>query len=105
MAAASVCLHDEQAATVPRQTNNHFMAVLDQRATHKIVPTGFLFLAVTSTSASINWPVMKFLLSEWPPMATRGLCGTLGAILLAIIAVSLKQTLRVPRQVWGRLYV
>jgi drug/metabolite transporter (DMT)-like permease len=81
------------------------MTAIDQRTTHRIVPTGFLFLAVTSAGASINWPVMKYLLSEWPPMATRGLCGTMGALVLAIIAVSLKQSLKVPREVWGRLYL
>src|SRR5436309_374000 len=81
------------------------MTIIDQRTTHRIVPSGFLFLAVTSISASINWPVMKNLLSEWPPLSTRGLCGTLGAILLALIALSLKQSLKVPRELWGRLYI
>src|SRR5437868_6350461 len=59
---------------------------IEQRTTSQVVPSGFLFLAVTAASASINWPVMKYLLSERPPMATRGLCGTAGAVLLTLIA-------------------
>jgi drug/metabolite transporter (DMT)-like permease len=81
------------------------MTAIDQRTTPRIVPTGFLFLAVTAGSASFNWPVMKYLLSEWPPMATRGLCGTCGALLLTIIAIGMKQTLAVPRAIWPRLYL
>jgi len=81
------------------------MTAIDQRTTPRIVPTGFLFLAVTAGSASINWPVMKYLLSEWPPMATRGLCGTMGALLLTIIALVMKQSLYVPRALWLRLYL
>ena len=81
------------------------MTAIDQRTTPRIVPTGFLFLAVTTASASINWPVMKYLLSEWPPMATRGLCGTVGALFLTIIALVMKQSLRVPRALWLRLFL
>jgi drug/metabolite transporter (DMT)-like permease len=81
------------------------MTAIDQRTTPRIVPTGFLFLAVTAGSASFNWPVMKYLLSEWPPMATRGLCGTMGALLLTAIAIAMKQSLKVPRDVWLRLYL
>ncbi len=81
------------------------MTAIDQRTTPRIVPTGFLYLAVTAGSASINWPVMKYLLSEWPPMATRGLCGTMGALLLTMIAITMKQSLRVPRALWLRLYL
>ena len=78
------------------------MTAIDQRTTPRIVPTGFLFLAVTAGSASVNWPAMKYLLSEWPPMATRGLCGTCGALLLTIIAIATKQSLKVPRAMWLR---
>ncbi len=81
------------------------MTAIEQRTTPRIVPTGFLFLAVTAGSASINWPVMKYLLSEWPPMATRGLCGTSGALLLTLIAIGMKQSLKVPRALWLRLYL
>lgn len=68
-----------------------------------ITPAGLLFLAATSVSWGLNFPVMKFLLSEWPPLASRGLAGLVGAALLALIALALKQDLRVPRQLWPRL--
>ena len=68
-----------------------------------ITPAGLLFLAVTSVSWGLNFPVMKFLLSEWPPLASRGLAGLVGAMLLALIALVLKQDLHVPRHLWLRL--
>ena len=39
---------------------------------------------------------MKHLLAEWPPLSSRGLCGILGAVALAMIAVLRQQSLRVP---------
>ena len=39
---------------------------------------------------------MKHLLAEWPPLLSRGLCGILGAVALAMIAVLRQQSLRVP---------
>ncbi len=68
-----------------------------------ITPAGLLFLAITSVGWGLNFPVMKFLLSEWPPLASRGLAGLIGAALLALVALALKQDLRVPRHLWPRL--
>ena len=81
------------------------MTAIEHRAAPRLVPSGFAFLSVTAAVASFNWPVMKYLLREWPPMATRGLCGTVAALLLTALAIGLKQSLKVPRPVWGRLYV
>ena len=39
---------------------------------------------------------MKRLLAEWPPLSSRGLCGIVGAVALALIAVLRQQSLRVP---------
>lgn len=66
---------------------------------------GLVFLAVTSVGWGLNWPATKFLLSEWPPLTSRGLCGVAGAILLALLAVLRGQSLRVPRDQWPRLLV
>ena len=51
----------------------------------------------------LNFPIMKNLLSEWPPLSSRGLCGIVGAAALALFAVARKQSLAVPRPMWSRL--
>lgn len=66
-------------------------------------PLGLAFLVVASTGWGLNFPIMKFLLTEWPPLSSRGLCGVVGAIALALVAVARGQTLRVPDGMWLRL--
>jgi drug/metabolite transporter (DMT)-like permease len=62
-----------------------------------------VFLAVTSVGWGLNFPIMKNLLSEWPPLSSRGLCGIIGAAALALIALARRQSLSVPRPMWSRL--
>ncbi len=69
----------------------------------RISPLGLLFLAVTSVGWGLNFPIMKHLLTEWPPLSSRGLCGLVGAAALALIAVARRQRLDVPRHLWSRL--
>ncbi|WP_407654352.1 DMT family transporter [Bradyrhizobium prioriisuperbiae] len=64
---------------------------------------GLVFLLITSVGWGLNWPVMKHLLTEWPPLSARGLSGVVGGALLLIIAMVGGQSLRVPRDQWGRL--
>lgn len=73
------------------------------RAPARISPAGLAVLAVTSVGWGLNFPIMKHLLTEWPPLSSRGLCGIVGAAALALIAVFRRQTLRVPRGMWLRL--
>ena len=49
------------------------------RASNRIDPLGILFLMTTSIVWGLNWPVMKFALSEWPPLSARGWTGVVGA--------------------------
>lgn len=70
-----------------------------------ISPLGLAFLAVTSIGWGLNFPIMKFLLSEWPPLTARGCSGIVGAAALALIAASQRQPLAVPRELWLRLVV
>ena len=72
-------------------------------ATQRISPLGLLFLTITSFGWGLNFPIMKNLLSEWPPLSSRGLCGVVGAGLLALIAVAKGQKLTVPLKMRGRL--
>jgi drug/metabolite transporter (DMT)-like permease len=72
-------------------------------AAPRIASAGFVFLAITSVSWGLNWPIMKHILTEWPPLSTRGLTGVVGALLLAAFAVMRGQSLRVPQGQWPRL--
>ena len=69
----------------------------------RISPLGLGFLAITSVGWGLNFPIMKHLLTEWPPLSSRGLCGIVGAAALALLAACRGQTLRVPTQMWSRL--
>ena len=62
-----------------------------------------MFLAITSIGWGFNWPVTKYLLSELPPLTLRGTTGVVGASLLAALALARRQSLHVPRELWGRL--
>jgi drug/metabolite transporter (DMT)-like permease len=69
----------------------------------RISPLGLVFLTVASVGWGLNFPIMKHLLTEWPPLSSRGLCGIAGAAALALIAVARHQSLRVPWPMWSRL--
>ena len=62
----------------------------------RISPLGFVLLVIASLGWGLNFPIMKHLLTEWPPLSSRGLCGIVGAVALALIAVLRQQSLRVP---------
>ncbi len=64
---------------------------------------GFLCLVVTAFGWALNWPLMKLLLLQWPPLFARGLAGVLAAIILAALALGRGQSLKVPRQAIPRL--
>ncbi|MCC8976385.1 DMT family transporter [Bradyrhizobium brasilense] len=66
-------------------------------------PIGLAFLVVASIGWGLNFPIMKFLLTEWPPLSSRGLCGVVGAVALGLVALVRGQTLRVPDGMWLRL--
>src|SRR5262245_30741253 len=69
----------------------------------RILPLGLGFLAVTSVGWGLNFPIMKYLLTEWPPLSSRGLTGIAGSAALALIAVLQRQLLTVPRNMRLRL--
>jgi drug/metabolite transporter (DMT)-like permease len=64
---------------------------------------GLLCLLVTSVGWGLNWPAMKFLLKEWPPLFARGSAGLGAALLIALVALKAGQSLIVPRALWGKL--
>jgi len=58
---------------------------------------GFLFLAITSIGWGLNWPAIKILLRDWPPLFSRGVAGIAAAVILASIAAARGDSLKVPR--------
>lgn len=58
---------------------------------------GFLCLAVTALGWGLNWPIIKLLLREWPPLFARGCAGIAAALGLALLAIARGETLAVPR--------
>jgi drug/metabolite transporter (DMT)-like permease len=65
--------------------------------------TGLALLAVTAIGWGLNWPAIKFLLAEWPPMFSRGVAGVSAGLILAAIARMRGESLAVPTGVGGRL--
>jgi drug/metabolite transporter (DMT)-like permease len=64
---------------------------------------GLLCLIVTSVGWGLNWPAIKFLLREWPPLFARGSAGMIAAIIIALAAARFGQRLAVPRNQIGPL--
>ena len=74
----------------------------ERSATPRIASAGLVFLAITSVGWGLNWPIMKQILTEWPPLSARGLTGVAGGLLLAALAVMRGQSLVVPQGQVGR---
>src|SRR6516164_2080759 len=64
---------------------------------------GFLCLCITAFGWALNWPLMKLLLQQWPPLFARGLAGTCASIILVTLALSRGDSLAVPREAIPRL--
>src|SRR6185369_3423356 len=64
---------------------------------------GSLCLGVTAFGWALNWPLMKILLQQWPPLFSRGLAGVVSAAILFSIAKVRGQALGVPSEAMPRL--
>lgn len=53
----------------------------------------------------LNWPAIKLLLLEWPPLFSRGTAGLVAALGLAALAAARGESLVVPRAEWPRLSI
>lgn len=60
-------------------------------------------VTVTAFSWGLNWPVLKFVIGEWPPFTFRFLSGLGGAALMFALAAFRRERLLPPRGLWGRL--
>jgi len=65
--------------------------------------TGLTCLGITAVGWGLNWPLMKILLRDWPPLFSRGLAGVAAACILAAIAASRGQSLAAPRAIIPQL--
>lgn len=65
--------------------------------------TGLLCLVVTAVGWGMNWPVMKLIMRELPPLFARGMAGVSAALVIAAIAAALGERLTVQRKDFGRL--
>ena len=50
---------------------------------------GSICLGVTAFGWALNWPLMKLLLQQWPPLFSRGLAGVASAMILFSIAIAI----------------
>jgi drug/metabolite transporter (DMT)-like permease len=64
---------------------------------------GVICLGITAFGWGLNWPFMKLLLRELPPLSARGLAGVTASVILAAFALSRGERLGVPRTAWPRL--
>jgi len=64
---------------------------------------GFVCLFVTSLGWGLNWPAMKVILAQLPPLFARGTAGSVAGLACALAAVLLGQSLVVPRPLIGRV--
>lgn len=74
--------------------------------THTSLPrSAFLLFAMLTLGWGVNWPVMKIVLAEVPPLYFRGSCLLLGGIGILFLAVASGQKLAVARVYWKPLLV
>ncbi|MBV1799068.1 DMT family transporter [Siccirubricoccus sp. G192] len=66
---------------------------------------GFLLLLVAVLGWGSNWPPLKLLLLELPPLAARAWAGVAAALVLAVLVRAAGVPLGVPRGLWPRLWL
>ena len=64
---------------------------------------GLFCLAVTAVGWGLNWPIIKLILREWPPLFARGTAGLVAALGLAAVALMRRERITVPSHAFGRL--
>jgi len=64
---------------------------------------GFVCLLVPSLGWGLNWPAMKVILAQLPPLFARGTAGSVAGLACALATVLLGQSLVVPRPLIGRV--
>lgn len=74
-----------------------------EASTHQARLGGLLFLACTAIGWGLNWPAMKIILRDWPPLFARGVSGVVATLILFALAAANRERFGVPRKAWGAL--
>src|SRR6185295_10338066 len=64
---------------------------------------GLVLLALLALGWGFNWPIMKIVLQEVPPLTFRGVCLVAGSLGILLIARLVNEPLTIPRAYCGRL--
>lgn len=64
---------------------------------------GLVLLGLLALGWGFNWPIMKFVLREVPPLTFRSICLLAGGVGMLLIARVAGQSIAVPRRYWSRL--
>ncbi len=60
-------------------------------------------MVLTAVGWGSNWPMLKILIGELPPLTARGTAGIAAGLMLAGLALAWGQRVAVPRAIWSRL--
>ncbi|QEL64982.1 hypothetical protein OTERR_15060 [Oryzomicrobium terrae] len=83
---------------------NSSSAAPERAVEHERLPAlGLLLLAAIAVGWGLNWPIMKVVLSEVPPLSFRGSCLTLGGLGMLFLARCTGQSPRIPAGAMPRL--
>src|SRR5215218_2772931 len=66
---------------------------------------GLVCLVLTAIGWGLNWPIIKLVLRDWPPLFARGTAGLAAALGLAADAATRGERLTVPPSAPGRLSI
>ena len=66
-------------------------------------PTSIVFVLLMGVLWGLNWPAVKFMLTEMPPITVRALAFPCAALLLALIVKAMGQRLLPPRAELGQM--
>lgn len=64
---------------------------------------GLILLALMALGWGFNWPIMKIVLADVPPLTFRGVCLLAGGIGILVIARAAGHSIAVPRVWWRQL--
>ncbi len=64
---------------------------------------GRLFMIATAIGWGLNWPVLKMVLQDWPPLFARGVAGLVASLGLGLLAYQRGEDLTVPRTLFARV--
>ena len=71
---------------------------------HALTRQQLILLVLLTVVWGINWPVMKFGVTGYPPLSFRAICMWIGVPVLAVVLLARGVPFRVAREHWGELF-